>query len=291
MDKYETRIVAFIDILGFKDIIRKSETDPGAIRSIQSILQYLKAWETNGLNEWNTRFMQVEDDALVEGVESFKISDSVACTCFSDSIVVSVLYQRDKLNEIASTLISNLSYIGSKLLMAGILIRGGMTIGNLIHSEDGTVLGSSLIEAYELETNVAKTSRIVLSNKLINSLNYPAKSRSKKYPYHQYLMRFDDGCVGFHQLQFYQVMQAEQTIKYKIKYDLDIIRKQIIDMLDTSFENPDVFMKYKWMADQYNNLMITDEELKLKIYDVNMPESSNNVHYGYIDSVMNKKKK
>ncbi len=62
-----------------------------------------------------------------------------------------------------STLVINLAYIGALLIEKGILFRGGLTIGNIIHNENGTVFGQALIDAYQLETKSAKYPRIVLS--------------------------------------------------------------------------------------------------------------------------------
>lgn len=72
-----------------------------------------------------------------------------------------------------STLIANLAYVGAILFEKGILIRGGLTIGDIIHESNGVVFGQGLIDAVMLETKNAKSPRIVLSDKLITELNYP----------------------------------------------------------------------------------------------------------------------
>ncbi|MEH6309063.1 hypothetical protein RYH73_25655 [Olivibacter sp. CPCC 100613] len=94
------------------------------------------------------------------------------------------------------------------LLEKGVLIRGDITLGNIIQKENGIVFGQGLIHAYILETKNAKYPRLVLSNKLIKSLNYPIETKKDRYPYHPYIERFDDGCVGFHQMIHYQVLQS-----------------------------------------------------------------------------------
>lgn len=288
MENYENRIVAFIDILGFKDLIKKSENNPDQVNELLEILKYIKAWDTQGQNKWDTNVIAVEEDAQTKGLEKFDISGITACTCFSDSIVVSVQCENELINEKASTLIGNLSKIGAKLLQAGILIRGAMTVGNLIHTNDGIIMGPAIIEAYLLESNYAKNPRIILSDKLIGKLNYPLKRKSDRYPYHQYINRFKDGCAGFHQMQFFQVMQSEVNEQNKLKYDLDVIRKRLIDGLDMSFSKPEVFLKYQWLMNQYNELVINEDNVKKPIYDVNLADSHLNIHYSPIDQVRNK---
>jgi hypothetical protein len=287
--KYEKRLVAFIDILGFKEIIKQSEYDSSKVELIYSVLNYLKDWEVP--SSWNLKLIEIEEDAQAIGVEKFEISNKTNSTSFSDSIVVSVRVD-DNVNEMASTLIVNLAYIGAVLLEKGILCRGGLTLGNILHSDNGTVFGQGLIDAYFLENNNAKYPRIILSDKLIKELNYPLKHKRNRYPYHQYLMRFSDGTVGFHQLQYYQVIQSwiEMTPEM-LTEKMDTIREVIIDGLDSSFERPEIFEKYKWLKEQYGNLIILDAldfetkkearrtEIKKKLHELNESISRHNIHF------------
>jgi hypothetical protein len=296
---YEKRIIAFIDILGFKEIIKQSEYDASKIELIYAALNYLKGWETP--DEWTLKYIEIEEDAQKRGVGSFDLKGKVNVTAFSDSIVVSIKVN-DDVNEMVSTLIANLAYIGVILIERGILIRGGLTIGNIIHTEDGTVFGQGLIDAYQLETRSAKYPRIVLSDKLINLLSYPLKTKRERYPYHQYLDRFEDGCVGFHQMIYYQVMESwtEMTAS-KLISGLSNIRKTIIYGLDNSFENSDVFEKYKWLKLQYDKLIILSDfkfedksrgNIKAQIRELKDSLYGYNIHYAYtINSVDEKQNK
>lgn len=288
MEDYENRIVAFIDILGFKDLIKNSENNPEQIQKLLEILKYIKAWDSHGPNKWDIKVVAVEEDAQRKGLEKFDISGITTCTCFSDSIVVSVQCENELINEKASTLIGNISKIGAQLLQAGILIRGAMTVGNLIHTHDGIIMGPAMIEAYLLESNYAKNPRIILSDKLIGQLNYPLERKRDRYPYHQYINRFEDGCAGFHQMQFFQVMQSEVVEQGMLKYNLDIIRNRLIDGLDMSFSKPEVFLKYKWLMDQYNELIILEDKVKKPIHDVKLADSHLNIHYSPIDQLRNR---
>ncbi len=287
---YENRLIAFIDILGFKEIVRSSETDDSKIELLYSVLEYLKKWEVP--KNWNLRLVEIEEDAQKKGVENFDIRGKTNSTSFSDSIVVSVRVDNN-INEMASTLIANLAFIGAVLFEKGILLRGGITIGNLIHNENGTVFGQGLIDAYQLESNNAKFPRIILSNKLIKELNYPLEFKRNRYPYHQYIERFNDGCTGFHQMIYFQVMESwPEMTDEKLKTSLGKIRKIIVQGLDTSFENPAVFEKYKWLKEQYNKLIIlndfdfetkTNENIKMQIRELNEGIYGNNIHFKFTD--------
>ena len=58
--KYEKRIVAFIDILGFKQIIKESEKNKSKIDLIYSVLNFLKTWEKS--DKWNLDLIEIEED-------------------------------------------------------------------------------------------------------------------------------------------------------------------------------------------------------------------------------------
>ena len=289
--KYEKRLIAFIDILGFKEIVRQSEIDPAIVDLLYSVLQFLKTWEIS--EHWDLRLIEIEEDAQKIGVKNFEIRGRTNTSSFSDNIVVSVKVDNN-VNEMTSTLISNLAYIGAILIEKGILIRGGLTIGNIVHNENGTVFGQGLIDAYILERNNAKYPRIILSDKIIKELNYPLEVKKNRYPYHQYIDRFEDGCVGFHQMIYFQVIEnwIEMTSQ-KLMTSLENVRKVIVKGLDSSFENPDVFEKYVWLKDQYNKLSIlddydfetkTEENIKSKIRELNEGISGQNIHFSYTDN-------
>ncbi len=294
---YERRIIAFIDILGFKEIVKQSETDTSKIELIYSVLEYLKDWEKT--EKWDLKFIEIEESAQYKGVNNFDLRGKTNTTTFSDSIVVSVKVDSN-VNEMASTLIVNLAYIGTVLLEKGILFRGGLTIGNIIHIDNGTVFGQGLIDAFMLETRSAKFPRIILSDKLLNELNYPLEAKRNRYPYHQYLDRFDEGCVGFHQLIYYQVIESWTEMTPELLTEsLSKVRKVIIGGLDSSFEKPEVFEKYKWLKDQYNKLIIlgdydhktkTNEHIKQKIRELNEGIAGQNIHYSYTDNLYEKRK-
>ena len=92
--EYENRIIAFIDILGFKDIIAKSENDSNKLKVILDSLDVFKAKEDP--KAWGLSYVGIEESAQLKGVDSFSIESKVNCTCFSDSIVVSVLAEGEE---------------------------------------------------------------------------------------------------------------------------------------------------------------------------------------------------
>jgi hypothetical protein len=283
---YETGIVTFIDILGFKEIVKKSEKNPRLLNTIYESLGFLKKRELP--EKWNLQLVEIETDAQKRAIIDFDISNRTFSSAFSDSIVVSVIIDDQNIHASLSTLLANLSFVGSKFIMDGILIRGGITVGKIIHTETGIVFGQGLIDAYQLETRSAKYPRIILADKLISQLNYPLKTKKDRYPYHQYLKRFSDGCVGLHQLIYFQVLQSwEKMSKGRLESNLKKAKKTIIEGLDDSFEFPDVHKKYLWLKKEYENLIILEAQ-KPKIFEIGHNHDGSNIHYSYTDQINNK---
>ena len=285
--QYEKQLISFIDILGFKEIVKNSENDPQLLKNICETIRFLKKWEKP--TSWNLETIEIEEDAQLRGLDSFNITDKSYCTCFSDSIIVSVKIATGDINALFSTLVANLALMGANLAEQGIFIRGAITIGNLIHEND-IIIGQGLIDAYNTETKLANFPRIVISEKLLKELIYPLETKSNRYPYHLYLTRDKDGCVGFHQLKYFEVIQASPKNNI-LKASLDKIRKEIIKALDSSFESPSIYQKYQWLKDQYNNnLFVLSEDTKLKIMELNEGIAGNNIHYSYTDDFYYKNK-
>jgi hypothetical protein len=148
---YEMRVVVFIDILGFKSEIESTVKDGVPVESQIKILQ-------------DTLFkighcLDPEDEGIraMFGYESIRSS---MMTQFSDSIVASI--RTDDPAEIFKYLIVA-PYFISRILIndAGLTCRGGVSLGYARHNSFA-LFGPGLIQAYRLESEVAKYPRIVI---------------------------------------------------------------------------------------------------------------------------------
>lgn len=137
---YEERIVAFLDILGFKNIIDKTAN---SVEESSKVLEILKSFEKikESNNECEKEFFGRE------------------VSFFSDSIVISYpLTTEGGLYHIMMDLI----HIQLESFFSNILFRGGIAIGKLYH-KGNIVFGPGMIEAYNLECKIAKDPRIVIN--------------------------------------------------------------------------------------------------------------------------------
>ena len=142
---YEDRLVAFLDILGWRNAVARSQHDPALAASLGNALSVPRA---------QCRYL---DWLREEGLdEQFAGSPQIAL--FSDSICIST--QIDVGGRRAMSFF--LRTLCEGLFRNALLIRGAVTRG-LIYHKDNVVYGPALVEAYDLERRVAFYPRIVLS--------------------------------------------------------------------------------------------------------------------------------
>lgn len=136
--------VAFIDILGFSDMVR-ADCEDG--RQEFSNLKKLKS--------------------AIEDASACYNKDGVNVIQFSDSIIIYGFY--DNISFIS--FMDVCSELQSRLFRASILCRGGVSVGRHYHSKS-ILFSEGLIDAYKIENRIAKYPRIVISKNLIELVNY-----------------------------------------------------------------------------------------------------------------------
>jgi len=143
---YERRIVVFFDALGWRSQITQAGNDPSQLGKLR-------------------RFIIGARRILVGTADSeIKKKQKTRITTFSDNVVISQTMHR-----LSPILLIELGVIQIAALLDGILLRGGVTIGDIIHEEE-VVFGPGLNRAYELESKVADKPRIVLDESFLREL-------------------------------------------------------------------------------------------------------------------------
>ena len=114
-EQYEDRIVCFLDILGFKELV-DSTVDSGGEED---------ALRAQALSQALLSIREVLD------VDKGHISKSKRVTQFSDSVVIS--FQVDEPSEVFFTILE-LLWTQARLVYHGMLLRGGVAVGKLCHT-------------------------------------------------------------------------------------------------------------------------------------------------------------
>ena len=232
MVQYQNRITAFIDILGFKELVKQTVNS----KALNDAQEKLNALYT--VVEHVTDFLRLARDEI-------GFTGDTKVTLFSDSIVISI----DKDNSYGILAIFNaLKKLQIDLIRDNILLRGGVVQGKLIHQDD-ILMGPALISAYNLESSSALYPRIVIDPKVMAIY---ARSNGKKMSH-----------LRIKNFYFHKTFTIDFDGTSFIDYFSDVenyltstsIHNYIIDMntmIETNLKSPDVGIriKYMWMKEK-----------------------------------------
>lgn len=164
---YEKRFIAFIDLLGFGGLVEKSALEQDLPQKILAALSSLQpknieedAYASINYEICPPEMVEEVREALTRMTKNMKSMHPVYITYFSDSLVISAR----STDVIASQMILDLlAKLTIKLWSEhSLLLRGGITEGDLIHIENGPLFGPAMNRAYYLESKVAKYPRILI---------------------------------------------------------------------------------------------------------------------------------
>ena len=286
--KYEYRIIAFIDILGFKNIIESKFCD--------EILRLLITFQDEVKKK--SYFEEYVDNKMItDGLspeiknKTIKLQDRQV-SLFSDLVVISYSNDRSNLNQSILELYSQILNLHNKLLPLNVLLRGGITYSKLLH--DNTIcFGEGLIKAYELESKKSKYPRIIIDPKILT--NKTLKNIFDiKFPQ---IEEFDDGNYGFSYFNSckklisrietdteilnpknpYYKMNGDISTKFGIYCELTSIKKLVDTCVENFYrhiraDNINDREKLDWLMNEYDKILTRlivateDNEFYRKLY-------------------------
>jgi hypothetical protein len=243
--KYEHRVVAFIDILGFRSHIDET-TDKAGNDNEKKIQHMVSAYEAIK-KVW-------EEDDFIAGT---KVSSSKRVSIFSDSIVVS--FKAEEPNEVFYTLL-NLKHLIMTLIYKRLLCRGAVSIGKFLHTDD-YLFGPALVEAYTLESKAAMYPRIILDRDVIEaSLEGTSVDHKEtdEIDYVESLLEQDSD--GMYYIDYFykarsELIDSEYDFPEYIEILGELIRKGL--MGSSHHGKADLRVKYSWMRERYNRMIDT----------------------------------
>lgn len=168
LDDIKPSVVSYLDILGYKDIIRDME---GAVQLFNAILDVVERTK----------------EMVSRLTSNTQIPGSLSCKFFSDNAIISCGYNPEPKsqkecydNTISISLVLMIQAVVQTDLLSkhGLLSRGGITLGDYYRDEN-IVFGSGLVDAYILENN-AETPRMLVDEKVIDA--YVRFAKGAKLP-------------------------------------------------------------------------------------------------------------
>jgi hypothetical protein len=208
--KYEDKIVAFIDVLGFSEIVYSNTTE--------SINRYFELVS----NEF----------------QSVVVKNQFRLILISDSIVVSTKHTNNNLK----ILIRILWGLQARLLVHGILLRGAISFGNLfLNKSKNIIVGPGLINAYKMESQ-AIYPRIILDRRFINEYytGIPSLINDTRYGMND-LLRYAPPIPYLLDFPY---------INYTLSVGFSNVRReynQVIQLLKDNYYKNEHVIKYEWL--------------------------------------------
>ena len=230
-DGYMQKVVGFVDILGFADLVQCADSNPDLRIKVMEALGKAQAIKP----DWST------------GTE-------FQAHYFSDSLIVSAQHSPEGLWH----LLLSLDALAWNLLKEGILVRGAVTIGGIFHDER-FVFGVGVNKAYHLESTVAKVPRIILGKDAIDAVKCFAANGSTWETYRDSRIRRDSDGVNFLNFlcEFGCFNRQESIDPNATNHLLSVAGRSIQSFLqrkiDTTLEQPDIYAKIEWFARYWNS--------------------------------------
>ncbi len=230
---YQERAVAFIDVLGFADLVKASDANPAARAKISKLI---------GTNKLFDQFMK----KLPFATASF----------FSDSFVLSMM-QADRV----FYMVREIGYLCRHLLLLGFPCRGAITVGSLYHHKR-IVVGPAFVDAYRLEQSVAIYPRVILDDATMAHWKHEFRldefGQGSAHPHLKSLVKRDrDGQHfidifnpewGPNFIPWTEIIPSPDPVPTDATDFLKAANKQIQDGLAANIGRPKVRTKYEWLA-------------------------------------------
>lgn len=269
--QYENRFVCSMDVLGFKQLVNDSVSDPNSMERVKALSSLLlREKESYIEGRWNSKFKMpfVNRDAIRDKLLT-EDSIPLGISLFSDSIIVSykpkpcerfVEWYR-QLNQI----FHDLCMLQSTFVANGYFIRGGLSYGKLHHAGD-ICIGPALIESVQLESKAvfpyiavseAFAGKVLQDGQSCEvddwSLGYKRPLKLADAANSFYNTYLDRSWTGSNQERKFKLDFLLATL-YERPIAMRAIRSKIVEELSKPYPES-IRAKYVWLRDYFNNTL------------------------------------
>ena len=226
-DGYIDRYCAFIDILGFRELVRSLANEGSRFEKLRTLLSKIHSPANPATKSWDI------------GFRAQSISDAVAIsTLVSETGLIHLFIA-----------VENLAV---DLLKEGYLIRGALVKGKL-YQDDKMVFGEALVRAFELEKSVVRFPRVMITQDVMQDIE---QISDRKLVYELHILQAADGPHYLHVLRKIESdvarLQMENiNLPPEKQHSLDEFAKLqavIQQRLNEATDNPRYFEKVQWFA-------------------------------------------
>ena len=224
MDEYKEYYIAFIDVLGFKQMIKE--------KTCQEVVNVYKSIKS----------MRTLQEVIKEGGEEKSVPviphDEIGIKVMSDSVCI---YIRAELPESLFQLMFICMDFQSRMLELNppILLRGAITKGEL-YSNGDILFGPGFVKSYLMEENNASVPRIIIAKETIDEYN--EKFPKRKVPSNMYNRDYDAFCYVEY-VSAYGLTNREKMGHYDELYKC--VEKVLNSTTDDSVRNKYLYLESK----------------------------------------------
>ncbi|TVT66463.1 MAG: hypothetical protein FHK79_16965 [Pseudomonas sp.] len=267
---YEQRVIGFVDILGFGQLVADSESDGEKFRLIHCVLEKINQVEdVYGSPEdlfAHSNYASLSDnfkkelDAVFDKMRAKAQPTRVTVTTFSDSIVFS--------SPASSAGLANFRYFLIKLLAHTnsfqLLLRGGISCGSLVHTEQ-MIFGPAMNQAYYLESKVAKNPRIVVDEDF-ETLVEKLEDQSLASLIRSELVRQHASLEAHFDTLSLATNKVAQNMCKANAYEILVNEKITIESLMRGApSDPNIMSKLYWYVSYYNDFLERTREVEVVV--------------------------
>lgn len=239
--EYKNRMVAFVDILGFKDIVNESKDKSQIIKEIIEAMDFAK--NIKGLAE-----LMKKANIVDENENKHKID--MQLTLFSDSVIISINDDKEIKTVLYNAFFNSLKKLAYALARKNFFLRGGITYGKLYHVEN-KCFGPAMNKAYALESTVANYPRIVVDKKALEEID----KLKEEYVITDKIDIIE--ILDYLHMKIYSCTSSENNKDESAEYLnslLEIknnVERNILKFKDR--DNEKLLIKYQWYKNYYND--------------------------------------
>lgn len=239
--EYPIRYAAFLDIIGFRELIADLNKDEIQFSAVQDILK----------NVHNPDLEDLKNLLPHSDLRAQSISDAVAISASMTAHGLAHMFMA-------------IERLAQKLLKAGFFVRGAIVKGRLFHNAE-MVFGEGIVRAYDFESKVARYPRIMLPREIVDDVNKYLEAGLMKKVLDGQVRRSKDGPHYLHVLRYYggiTEMKGDDPKRPEFLAKLVDIRDHIQLRLDEAVDDPNHFEKVHWFADYWNDVFLQVKGLK-----------------------------
>jgi hypothetical protein len=236
--EYRDRYCAFVDILGFRQLIEQLRTSTASFEALHNLLKRI-----HGANSGAAIDMDSTD------FRAQSISDAVAISTTVSAVGLDQLFQ-------------TLQSLSLDLLSEGYFVRGAVVRAPLYH-DDQTDFGEASVKAYHFESEVAKYPRIVVTQEVREDMISYIGQAKGIYPKMDILRQSSDGPMYLDILQpvVSLLRKGDSPVRILSGSEQDThhryirIRDKIQERYGEAMDDPRHFEKVRWFARYWNEVI------------------------------------